>query len=545
LTDATVSASPAGPVTVTTDPIATVGRDRLVILVAYALAWGALLVNRGLYWDDWTLVGQTQAQLVNGAREFGVPWAGYAWAALLSMPLPGLTGHVLAFVAYLLSALVLHGILLRIPWLSRVDAVVAALTFAVLPVNYARIALVDLPYALSLLAFLAATWLLIRSIEGGGLLRRLAALGLYLFSFYTASLLVLYLVPVALAAAIAWKSTGVPFRSFVLRHADFIALPVAYWVLKTTFFTPSGVYDGYNALSMRGMAQVPRAMLSIPNQVLIEPLDRAVTVAGLLGILVGVAVAAWLVRRSRVAERGSFVSAPVLALAGAAMVGLGVFAYLVVGKTPVVWDWSSRHQLLVPLGAGLLAAAAARGARGGLKGAGRAGPAFAIAVGLLLGVSIVADARTLLVYQADWFKQVALQDAVGTIPELRTARHIRVVDTATELNALKRTYRFYEYNVLFELALGGTNRLVSDGVKEPSLEQLATFAARPGYHMGQYVPSPFDAEVRVSSSHGLPGSLTLFRLVVAEALGSPSFASDVSKLIEVRAVPITGAAPVP
>ena len=34
-----------------------VWRDRLVITLAYALAWGALLVNRGFYWDDWTLDG--------------------------------------------------------------------------------------------------------------------------------------------------------------------------------------------------------------------------------------------------------------------------------------------------------------------------------------------------------------------------------------------------------------------------------------------------------------------------------------------------------
>jgi len=522
--------------TIRVDPV---WRDRLIIGLAYALAWGALVVNRGLYWDDWTLVGRSPASLVRGFGELGMPWAGYFFAALFSMPLPGLVGHILAFGAYLLSTLVLHAVLRRVPGLSRMDALVAALTFALLPVNYARIALIDLTYGLSLLAFLAATWLLIRYLEDGGLPRRLAALGLYICSFTTASLLVLYVVPMALAALIVWKSARVPLRSLVPRHADFVGLPVAYWLLKSAFFTPSGVYEGYNALTLRGLTQVPHSLLSVPTQVLFEPLYRAVTVAGLLGVVVGAGGAVWLLRRSRVVEPGRFVSAPALALIGVAVLGLGVFAYIAVGRVPTIWDWSSRHQLLVPIGAGLLAAAAVRG----VKGAGRAGPVFGVAVGLLLGMSAVADARTLVAYQADWFKQTALIDAARTIPAMRTARHIRVIDSSTAFNALRRTYRFYEYNALFSEALGDTRRLASDGTHEPSEEEIGQFISRPAYHMDEYVPSPVDLELRVSSSHGFPGGLQILRLVVLEALGSPSFKPEVSRLIDVRATPVGGSPP--
>jgi hypothetical protein len=532
---------PAGPVPMRSIRVDPVWRDRLILALAYAIAWGALVVNRGLYWDDWTGVGRSPASLLDGVWEIGLPWVGFFFAALFSTPLPGLVGHILAFSAYLLSTLVLHAVLRRIPGLSRMDALVAALTFALLPVNYARIALVDLTYGLSLLAFLAATWLLIRYLEDRRLPNHLAALGLFVCSFTTASLLVLYVVPMAVAALIVWKPAMAPLRSLVLRHADFIALPVAYWLIKSAFFTPSGVYEGYNALTLRGLAHVPPALLSAPTQVLFEPLQRAVTVAGLLGVVVGAGVAVWLLRRSRVVERGSFVSAPVLALIGVVVLGLGVFPYLAVGRVPTIWDWSSRHQLLVPLGAGLLAAAAVRG----VKGAGRAGPAFGVAVGLLLGMSAVADARTLVAYQTDWFKQTALIDAARTIPEMRSARHIRVIDSTTSFNALRRTYRFYEYNALFSEALGDTRRLASDGTSEPGQVDIGQFIARPAYHMGQYVPSPVDLELRVSSIHGYPGGLQVLRLVVLEALGSPSFEAEVSRLIDVRASPVVGSPSIP
>ncbi len=532
-------AEPASIAFVRGDPVR---RDRLMIVLAYTLAWGLLVVNWGIYWDDWTSVGVSPASLALGLREIGaVPWVAFFSAALVSMPLPGLVGHIIVFSAYLLSTLALHAILRRAPGLSRMDALVAALTFAVLPVNYARVALADLPYGISLLAFLAATLLLIRYLEDGGHARRVGALGLYACSFFTASLLVLYVVPMALAAFIVWKSAAVRLRSFVLRHVDFVVLPVAYWLLKSAFFAPGGVYEGYNTLTPQGLADVPGLLPPIPSQVLFEPLSRAVTVSGLLGVAVGAGVAVWLLRQSTAGERGIVVPALALALVGVVALGLGVFPYLAVGKVPTVWDWSSRHQLLVPLGAALLAAAAARGA----KGTGLIGPAFGVAVGLLLGMSAVADARTLVAYQADWFKQRALIAAARTIPEMRAARHIRVVDSATAFNALGRTYRFYEYNALFSVAMGNTRRLASDGTNEPSPEVIGFFISRPAYHMDQYVPSPVDLELRVSSRGGVPGVLEVLRLVALEALGSPSFEQEVSRLIDVEASPIAAPPPVP
>jgi hypothetical protein len=517
-------------------------RDRLIIGLAYAVAWGALLVNRGFYWDDWTLVGLSPAALVHATSELGLPWIGYFYAGLFATPLPGLIGHVLVFGAYLLSSLVLHAALSRLPGLSRMDALVAASTFALLPVNYARIALIDLTYALSLLAFLAATWFLIRYIDVGGRARRVVALGLFGASFSTASLLVLYIVPIVVAAVVARPAARVPFRLFVLRHADFLALPVVYWILKSALFAPSGLYQGYNALSLQGLVQVPRALLAVPGQVLVEPLQRGLTVAGPLGVVVGAVAAVWLLRRRVGPAAGTFIPTPALAAIGTVVLGLGVFAYLAVGDVPVTSDWSSRHQLLVPLGVGLLAAAAARG----VAGAGGAGRAVGVVVvGLLLGVSAVADVRTLIAYQADWFKQQALIESARTLPEMHAARHIRVIDSATALDALGRTYRFYEYNALFSVGTGDTSRLASDGVHEPTPSTIDEYIARPGYHMGQYVPSAVDLEIRVSPAGRSPGTLEILRLVVLEALGSSSFEQEVSRLIEVEATPIVGSAAKP
>ena len=539
---------PAGAQRVAGDPAVPVSRDRLVIVLVYTLGWGALLLNRGFFWDDWTLVGLSPAELTRAFSELGLPWIGYVYVALFATPLPGLLGHAIIFGAYLLSTLVFHAILCRVPGLLRMDALVAALAFAVMPVNYARVALIDLTYAVSLLAFLAATWLLLRYVADGGRVRRVGALALYAYSFTTASLLVLYAVPLLVATAVARASTGRSLATIGLRHLDFLALPVAFWLLRSLFLRPSGVYEGYNALTLAGLARVPSLMVEIPRQVLLDPLARAAGAAGVVGLLAGAALAGWLLWRSRAAETsgsvetsgslesGQSVPTLALALAGVVVLALGVFAYLTVGRIPTLYDWSSRHQLLVPIGAGLLAAALARG----VAAAGPVGRAAGIvAVGIVLGMSGVADARTLKAYQADWYKQAALIQWARQLPELKEARHIRVIDDATAFNTLRRTYRFYEYNALFSEALGDTRRLASLPDREPTPEELQDFIARPTYHMGQYVPSPVDLELRIEEADGVPDTLDVLRLIVAEATGSPAFDQDVARLIavEVTAVP--------
>jgi hypothetical protein len=514
-----------------------VWRDRLIIAFAYTLAWGAMLLNRGLNWHDWTLFGQAPGVLATTYGEVGLPWFGLFHEAVFSLPLPGLAGHAITFVAYLLSTLALHAILRRTPGLGRTEALVAALTFAVLPVNYARIAVIDLPYGLCLLAFLVGSYLLLRHVEMGGIVRRLAALALFLCSFFTASLLVMYVAPILLGAYVTWRTGKLPIRSLVPRYADFLALPVGYWLVKAILFVPSGAYEGYNELTVRGLLNVPAAMVPIPAQVLLEPLYRASVVAGVAGLVAGAAGAIWLLWRTRDGDTGRLVAALLIALVGAVLVALGVLAYLAVGRVPTLWDWSSRHQLLVPIGAAVLAAAAVRAA----QGIGRAGAAVGVAIGVLLGVSIVADARTLVAYQVDWYKQVALVNAARATPALQDARHIRVLDDAASLDAMRRSYRFYEYNALFELAIGGQRRLASGVGGEPSADEVAQFIARPAYHMREYVPTPVDLELRVTDPHGSPGTLDVLRLVMLEAIGSPSFDQEVSRLIDITASPIQGA----
>ena len=127
--------------------------------------------------------------------------------------------------------------------------------------------------------------------------------------------------------------------------------------------------------------------------------------------------------------------------------------------------------------------------------------------------------------------------AARQIPEMRNARHITVDDTTTGLDALRRRYRFYEYNALFGQALGDETRLVSDGVVEPAPEDLQTFIDRPEYHMTGYIPSPVDLKLQVSPGPADRGLLEVAHLLWLEAIGSPDFETDAARLLDVSATP--------
>ena len=275
---------------------AAIGRERLAIALLYLAAWFPMLVNRGLYWDDWTLAGQTPGELMAMFSELGLPIGGPVYAAIVATPVPGLVGHALAFGAYLLSTLAFHAILLRVPGLTRRDALVAAVVFAVLPVNYARIALIDLMYAFSLLAFLVGTWLLLRYVDRRTVWTRIAALLLFLFSFYTASLLVLYAAPLALAFAVLRRRGEGRLPDTLWRYADFLALPVAYWIVKGVVWAPNGIYTGYNAITSRNLLAIPEGLASAPALVLGEPILRALAVVGPIGIVLALVAGLLVVR---------------------------------------------------------------------------------------------------------------------------------------------------------------------------------------------------------------------------------------------------------
>ncbi len=440
--------------------------DYTCLLLAYLAAWGLLLLNTGfVYWDDWILLHHDAATRDAFYALVAAPQKGMMHNLLQEIGNGVFIYRILVFLAYAVVAACFLWILRHVRQAEPGYPLLIALLAAVYPANQARIALIDLPYGLTLAAFFLATVLAMVGEYRHTLVPRIAALVLFAFSFFTKSLLVYYLVPILLLVYVSratlltggsWQSCGRLIR-WGFTHLDYALLPIAFFLLTNRYLAPNTIYEGYNAVTPGAL---PEALVASTRSLLNlswfpavrwfgEPPLRHILVASSL-----LAASAWLAwsllrqARARRLEPGWLV----VLVVGAGLLLLAILPYHVVNKTPAFDDWLSRHQLLMPFGCAILLVAFCRLVLPGQLA--RRGIMVLVLIGALLA------ARDLLWYYADGVRQVGVIAALRANDDIRAAQNQVVLfeDRAGDTNAMGRFYRFYEYSAFLRRAFGDASR---------------------------------------------------------------------------------------
>lgn len=468
----------------------------LLLGILTAVAWGVvLLVPGALYWDDWVSVGGDPVSLYS---DLGLPWVGYLYSAFAFVG--PVAFKVVGVVCAVVVAVAARAIAERGLGLSPVQTWVAAALVALLPFNLARTALAAVTtYSISLAVFFVAWWLLVTA--GRRRILTIIAAVLLLLAFTTGSLLPFVAVPVAHLALLEVDRSRGFWRgvlAFVARYWYVLVTPAVFWVVKTVFLTPRGVYTDYNSfvgwsvspttigIALMLVALVAGAVLLLLRIVRPEPSRTDATVTALLGGLgtIAIAVVLWVGRGSTTPSavvvvallavagavlvvvtlaglRGSAATsqsrAGFLAAAGLVVFALGALPYLLVGKIPDFTDWETRHQLLLPVGTALLILAA-------MVALGDAGRTALARVGgaIAVGLSAAAVLAAGLTFIADWNKQVQVIDGIAALDEVRDASTVVVTDEAREWSFGARQLRFYEPIGWFHAAYGDRTRFAID-----------------------------------------------------------------------------------
>ena len=128
--------------------------DIVLIFILYTLSNGLILLNNGIYWDDWVLYNVDKDLIINHFSQTGLPWVGYIHSFLLSFKNSLFLYRSIVFLLYLLSALFLNSILKNIREIDDTSRLLLVFFFAIFPVNSARISLITIPYTL----FLRLPW---------------------------------------------------------------------------------------------------------------------------------------------------------------------------------------------------------------------------------------------------------------------------------------------------------------------------------------------------------------------------------------------------
>ena len=441
-------------------------RDMALLFGAVILAHFPLLLNDGLYWDDWLLFRQLQghdwASVDSLVREAGVtPFNAAFFDAFAYLPGGVLGFRLVVFVLIVAIAWLVYAIAVEAGLTRRASLVIALLT-SVFPGFQDWVLLATAASVLDYAVFLGGTFLLVRAERQGqaaAAAMRAVAIGLFVLSFSFNSLLTIYLGSLVLLVLVIARSGQInAVRRRWMYLAGLCLVPFVYWWVAQRLFSPSGLYAGYNAITAAPPLIAKGYGEFLSNGILAQfaqALTLASTPPGLALVALATVAALGLSYRA-VREpslrRVQWISG--LALGAIALV-LAILPYAAVEKFPSVHGWDTRQDLLIALPLAVVGVMTVEAVAAPLKLA-WVGTAFVIVVSAALALAGLQDYAAL---QARWATDASvMQQLKHTDGSGRFA--VYWVHEGTP--GSEDFYRFYEWSAMLGDVYGGQTRVGLD-----------------------------------------------------------------------------------
>jgi hypothetical protein len=401
-------------------------------LVLYGISNAFMLFMAGSYfWDDWaTYVDRSDSEISNILKIKGsAPWRAFLEVTVLQAS-PALF-HLGTLVFFLFSSFFLYKILNVTPGVNSRAASAISLLFLLLPVNSARIAMIDFTYTTCYFFFFAAWYLLcVRK----GSFAKFFALLLFFASFTALSPLVFVIIPIIHYAFLTYSSKN----SFGLqsRLTIFLMLisPICYLICRAAFWPPNDHYNSYNTPQIQGTVRGSAILMLFAIPVFLNLIElRKRKSVSTSRLLIGVGLFATGVAAFPY-QTGGF---------------LGGISDWMINFVPNYSDWNSRHQLFLPLGLALITyGVLSRLTSYDSKDSLNVGLWVVVSVCVLLNITFSQE------YFLDAKKQSSIISQIAMNKDLLKYRNIFVDDSAIRFNARGRSIRSYEWDGMFDKALG-------------------------------------------------------------------------------------------
>lgn len=471
-------------------------------IVAFVFAvHGLLLINDGIYWDDWLWIdpatsGLELDRILAAGAEMGIMATSrlHVWIA-------GLFGYrTVTFVSLLAAGVLVFYLGRHKEMLRRGDALAAALITISYPAYQTWVVFSTGNYVFYYAAFLLGALIAVKAELFQGTRRALmtaAALILFFLSYNLNSLLVFYFGFLLLLFYLAYKGGTLPLKRSLLyyfpRRLHFVLLPFVYWILKEAFFPRYGPYTNYNQFTF-SPALIHQSLVCFWTNGI--KLQFKASLFGLfrhpvlwLFTLFGV----WLWYARSKSEKPELTGTPNAAVSprallayGFLLLGLGIFPYIAVGLCPSLAGWPTRHSLLLSLPVALLLAASARllfKSPGG--GFSRAGWMHLASLLLAFGIVTVSG---YIDWQARWVKDRSIMVNLARLPGAGD-HSVYWVDHQYYWGG-ETDYRFYEWSSIFKKVWGGETRIGFDKRSpDPKMLEEVKTLFNASYNLGSFDPA--------------------------------------------------------
>lgn len=420
-----------------------------IYFALYSLVFGLSLLYPSMYWDDYVLIDVPKELVVDDFYKNGRPLFGLYHLLVLSLPYPVYTYKLITFFTYFLSGLLFLSILENAKWFDDNFNKFLTLLFVFVPFNASKHSLVMSQYGVMLVCFLTTFYLFSCStLWEKPILRIIASLLLLVSGSLEVHLILTY--PIL---ALFYKTKKGSFKSFY----PLLLMPIFYWLLRSLFFKPQEVYQGFHSISFlsvlnsfwqtlkvfytSGIAMIYDFKLAIfqPDLYIFSALPILVCFLFFVSN-----------KNSSHFQRGFLIKT---FFVGIILFYFAAFPFYVVGKPIYNVDWSMRGQHLQTLGAALAFNSVLHFFRGRARN---------ILTFLVMAAFIQLNILYEWEYYRDYIKQQSLTLNFADSSEIENNTTFTVMDETIAYNARSREYRFFDWGGLLERTFGNEERFASN-----------------------------------------------------------------------------------
>lgn len=505
----------------------------VIIILLYTATHSLMLINTGLFWDDYTVYKINPEANLAVFSQAGFPFLGYYFNFISSLGQGILIVRFMVFASYLISGLCLFYILDVIKLFDRTTNMVATILFLVIPVNLARITLICSSYAFFHMLFWIAFAITVANTANKNIAIRIISICLFFFSFNTNSLLVFFTIVVFFVwyyyQHIIMQKQNILY--LIYTHIDYALIAPIYFAFKSLYLKPYGIFENYNSISFSYILNSPKKFFLFLNNF---ANDFILNLSGLnIYFLILTSIAVVMLFRPVYAHdeyRPSNSKSLILLLLGMLIFFIGLFPYLAVGLTPELNTWSSRHLLLTPLGLTIIIVI--------LSLLSVRQKALIWCFGLTISACIILNINFYLDAQLEWFKWSSFTQNIKHDSTIKNNTTFLVDDNTVEFNAFKEKTRFYEYTGMMRSAFGDESRYAQNIDADINFNKSEKFKLllNSSYGLSTYIPTKPQFKIIITKGTISKNKLTLFKLMYYMYFNKNRFDSSVSELIKINTV---------
>lgn len=450
----------------------------LFMLVIYLISNFFFLLNyNGIYWDDWALI-RNSFETISNMYVQSVGAVGYLSSILnyiiMSIGNGIFFDRILTVICLFSSGIFVYKILQTLSFISKEDRFFITMFFLLAPIYSAKVSLLIMNF-LYVTLFYFGFYLISKYIDNLGLMKRVLILCIFFLSFLNNAILVFYAIVLVYVFYKLYnrKTTYLNNLSvFVKTKVDFILLPVIFYIIKSIYFVPSGIYQqqGYNKINIENILNLNNYYHTFlwsfidPIKLSVENISPFIIIAFVLLLLLSNLFS----RQNNEMNKKDIY----LLIIGFVVFFLGSFAYLAVGKVPNLNDWESRFQVLLPIGFSFILYYGIQIISNLLN--------FKVVIKyflyLILIISFVSfHLKEQLKYNIDWFYQQSIIENFKISEQIIQNSTFVVENELYSKLAKSRVLRYYELNGMSKDAFSKDDKLfVSNENQITLLEDLKT-----------------------------------------------------------------------